>query len=475
MSVPSSISRLASLVLGALASSGVIAEETPLAVAAVGPAVGPDPSQGMSIDGWLVFPTFMTGVIFNDNLYQTRTNRRAGVGLTLQPNVLAEQDNGLHKTSIHFNAEAQIYPGQGAAELQFSPGLAPGGYASPNNATGRVLISHIWTPTADLSINVIGDYNRQNSLFSTNFWGAQPVSSVPSFAVVSSTPQYSNQAAGEILVEKQLADRWFVRGAARAQYISYDSRPVAPAWSPAFAGSNINNFAGQNGLSYNGSLRGGFWIAPQIYAFVQSGADIRIYQQSFTNTNGYNIFCGVGSLRTGFYSGEIYAGYQTQIGEQAIYGAGRVSSPALGVRFSYYPTEYFVVTASLSETLSSAPSFSTPFINGVPAGSVVAPGGANNSRTLQAQLQGDLSFSPYWKAHLAGGYGDTKWTNPSNIQTIWSAGAGIEYTFWRNVALTLEYRLSQTFNSRPTWSFYNPQIPSGYTQNIVSAGVSYSY
>ncbi|QGM44931.1 outer membrane beta-barrel protein [Methylocystis heyeri] len=468
------IARLAVLALGALASVDAIADEEAPTVAAMGPALGPDPNQSMSIDGWLVYPTFMTGVIFNDNIYQTQINRRAGVGLSLQPNILAEQDNGLHKTSVHINAYAEIYPGQGGSELLVSPGLAPAVYVSPTNVTGRAAVSHVWTPMADLSVKIIGEYERQSGLFATNLWGAQPEPAVASGVAVSSVPQYSNQFTGQISVEKQLADRWFVRGSAGAQYISYDSRPVASTWALGLSGAVSNNFAAQNGNSYNAALRAGFWITPQLYAFIQPEADIRIYQESYTNTNGYDILCGVGFPRTGLYSGEIYAGYQTQTSAWGNYG-GRVSSPALGVRFAWYPTEYFVLTASLSETLSTAPSFSTAFINGVPFASVMAPGEANNSRTLQAQLQGDYSFSPYWKAHVRGGFADTKWTNPTNVQTIWNAGGGIEYTFWRNVALTLEYRLAKTFNSQSVWSSYNPQIPSGYTQNIVSAGVRYAY
>jgi hypothetical protein len=488
MSFPSSMARLALLALGALTPGGVLAEESAPAVATMGPAVGPDPNNSASIAGWLLYPTFMGGPIFNDNLYQTQINRRAALGLSLQPNLLADLDNGANKTRVHFNATAQLYKVPGAVEVLPSSSFgAPTAYASPTNTTGRIGVSHIWTPASDLIVNFIAYYERQNGLFATNLWGAQPNQTMLSATTVSSVPQYTNQITGQVQVEKQIGERWFLRGAVGSMNISYQGSPIASNTTGAVVGVGAYNAAnaygpgaGQNGYVRSASVRGGYWIIPQAFAFVEVGADNRVYKASFTNTNGQNLLCGVGVPRAGLFSGEIHFGYQTQVNSGGAYG-GRYSNPAAGIHFSYYPTEYFTLSVAVSQMFSVAPNLSTASavsstgVTGASAALVALPGQPNNSRTLQAQFSADYSFSAYWKAHLRGGYGDTKWSNPASAQTLWSAMAGFSYNFWRNLDLTFEYQLNKSFTSRPILTYFSPGVPSGYTQTILTAGVSWTY
>ncbi|HYA81117.1 MAG TPA: outer membrane beta-barrel protein, partial [Methylocystis sp.] len=288
--------------------------------------------------------------------------------------------------------------------------------------------------------------------------------------------------SGYVAAQTELSDRLFLRGTTGVQYIAYDSRPI-----PLLGLANLSsaNAAGQNGLSYQASLRGGVWLTPQLYGFVEPGADLRFYEYSAWNTNGYRVTAGVGSDLISLFRGEIYGGYQTQASAHGYFGTA--SSPAFGARVFYYPTPYVTLVASLDQTLTAAPSVtSTTF--GVPTPTLsVAPGVAPNaelaasSKTLQARIQGDYALSQYWTAYVRGGYGETTYSSPWSKQTMWAGGAGLNYNVSKSVSVTLEYQFARTFATNANLfstalvfpSFSN--IPSGYAQNVASAGFTYRY
>jgi len=65
----------------------------------------------------------------------------------------------------------------------------------------------------------------------------------------------------------------------------------------------------------------------------------------------------------------------------------------------------------------------------------------------------------------------------SNYSTqIWSGSAALSYNFWRNTALTLSYTFTKTSGSGESLLVpSNSNLALGYTQNVFSAGVRYSY
>ncbi len=160
--------------------------------------------------------------------------------------------------------------------------------------------------------------------------------------------------------------------------------------------------------------------------------------------------------------GEIYSGYQRQSSVSGLFDP--VSSPDFGARLYYYPTPYLTITLTADETLGSAtPSVS---IHTVELG----------TRTLQAKLQGDYGFSPYWTASLRGGYGETNYVGLSRTDTAWTAGLSANYTFWRNVALTFDYQFIRTGTNAQWLSGAGAGFGLGsFTQNLVTAGITYRY
>src|ERR1700736_1520520 len=92
---------------------------------AMGAAGGPDPDHGMPIEGWMVFPTFFAGGVFNDNILNTVSNRKSAFGLRLRPSFEAWNDNGIYQTTVYGTLDAQIYPGAFASGSSLASSLAP--------------------------------------------------------------------------------------------------------------------------------------------------------------------------------------------------------------------------------------------------------------------------------------------------------------------------------------------------------------
>ncbi|HEY8067168.1 MAG TPA: outer membrane beta-barrel protein [Methylosinus sp.] len=440
---------IALLIFGSVARG----EDVPAGVT----AMGPNPDEGLALEGWIVYPSLFIGSVFNDNIYSTADNRRAAVGVRVRPSIQAGVDNGLHKTTAYLSADAQLYPGLGA-QSRLSP--TPTTDVDPTNLTGRAGLNHIWSPFNDLDVYLTVDYTRQSGLFGSNFGASAPAVYFPVGYTVSASQQFSNQLSGSVAVEKKISD-WFVRASTGVQYVAYDSRP-----SGNFPFLTASGDA-QNGLSYTAALRGGLWLSPMVYGFVEPALDLRRYESAISDTNGYRIIGGFGSDLVSLFRGEVYGGFQSQSSEQNFPG-GEVSKPAYGARLRYFPTPYLTFTATVDQTLVAA---AAPTAVAARLGQW-SPANLNT----QSKLQIDYAFSPFWTAYMRGAYGETRWTHSPRTDAAWAAGVGLSYTFWRNMAITLDYQFQKT-SSNAGGLFNAPTVSTrwGFAQNVVSAGVTYRY
>jgi len=288
---------------------------------------------------------------------------------------------------------------------------------------------------------------------------------VPTNAVVRSTGQSFNQLTGSVSIEKKITDRSFVRATGTVQGILYDGQN---SFLPANVLVPTQN-SGDRNLTYVGSLRGGYWVGPAIYVFAEGGADLRRYRNYLLDTNGYHAIAGLGSDRISLFRGEVYAGYQEQFSARGFANL-RTGAPAFGARLYYYPLEYLTFSVSAGQTLGAA---AVPSLNAVPSGIVPTFAAV---RTTQVWGQVDYAFSPYWTASARVGYGRSDYGGSVGAEDVIVAGAGVSYTFWRNVAVTVDYQFTKTTSNLPTISslFFLPGF-TGYTQNIVSAGLTYRY
>lgn len=435
------------------------AQEADLSVAA---KTGPRPDQGIPVEGWMFYPSFFAGAVFNDNVYATPVHRRSRFGLRVRPVFQAVRDNGLHVSTVFLRADAQIHPHTGQNNFI----LPLTSYVQPTNVTGAAGFTHVWKPLSDVAVNVTGAYTRRSGLFGGEY-GSLPLEvDLPNAYTVSDGQQYSNQLTGKISIQKNL-DRWFIGGSTGVNYVWYDSRPSQI--TPFF--TNFNN-RGYAGLSYIASVRGGFWVTPLLYAFAEPAAVLNRYGSSISDSNGYRVVAGLGSDLISLFRGEIYGGYNQQF---SVSLNRSVSSPAFGGRIFYYPTPYLTLTTSVNQSIGwGAPTT----LLGLPI--ALGPG----SKTWQARAQVDYSFSQYWTATIRGAYGETRWSsdgiwNNGGVVTNWTAGARLNYNFWRNMNLTFDYQFTKAAGYGGTngnaWRFINPWAPTGYSQNLVTAGLTYAY
>lgn len=450
------------------ASSGAAA-----ASAAAGiPAAGPNPDHGVVFGDWMLYPSLFAGVVFNDNVYNTAVNRKSGLGIRIRPALEADRDAGIHKTIFYVNGDLQAYPGHAQSYMLWP---RPAILRSPTNVSARTGFSHTYQPLPDLKFTLITDFTRgSGGLFGSQFSGAGSQVNVANAAGLTNAGTYTNQVTTGLSVEKQIADRLYLRGSIGAQYVFYDAQPTN-TWLSALAGAATPNTAPSRSVSYTASLRTTYWLSPVLYTFVEPILDLRRYPVSWSDTNGYRIVGGFGSDLISLFRGEIYGGYQSQTSAYGHFGA--TSSPAFGGRLSYYPTQYITLTASVDQTIT-APSARPVYFGGLPFG--FAQGAP--TKTLQARLRGEYALWEYWSAFAQAGYGRNStsanfniagWT-PASSTDFWSVGAGVNYNFWRNISLTLEYQFTKSIPHNNALGA-NWWIPTDVSQNLVTAGLTYRY
>lgn len=458
---------------------------------------GPAPTeQGLDIEGWLVYPSMFLGYIFNDNIYGRPTHRVGASGVRVRPAFEALRDNGLHKTMVYLDADLQAYPGLGVGD-RLGPWFRIYD-APPTNLAARAGVTHVWDPTPDLTFHFNLDFARQSGLFSPSFGANATQAYLTGAATFSTVQQYTNQFSGAISAEKKITDRAFIRATAAASYISYDSRPSAQPFTGGLfpitpfdvvnsqaIGQAFGNY--QNGFSYRGMLRGGAWLTPQIYGFVEPGVDIRRYDNRIFDSNGYRVIAGIGSDMISLFRGEIYGGYQAQYSTNGLFGAA--TAPAFGARLFYFPTRDLTFSIGVDQTLSSAVAPFAAGFNGVTGTGIGALGGFGAglfgfagvarpsvaSITRQVMAQADYMITPYLTASLRGGYGETRFDGVPLANSAWSGGASASYNFWRDVSLTVDYQFLKTSLKTDQITRLNTAFASGYTKNVVSVGLNYRF
>ena len=256
------------------------------------------PNQGMALAGWMLYPSFYAGGIYNDNVYATRADRIGIAGVQLNPTLEAYRDNGLFKTDASFGALITVYPGAGPINRYSGLLLTKVHDAPPSNFTGHALVTETWTPLADWSVIASGNVYRSNGLFGTVGNGVQPgvtiaSTNVASIGSFSARQQYINSFGGQLAVDKTLDERTSIRATGYYQGISYDNtQSVTPLVLPANLTNAVNS---QDGLSYGAILRGSFYATPRIYVYAEPNLYFRRYDAYAQNSNGYTTHAGIGS------------------------------------------------------------------------------------------------------------------------------------------------------------------------------------
>ncbi|MGO4340033.1 outer membrane beta-barrel protein, partial [Labrys sp. KB_33_2] len=159
-----------------------------------------------------------------------------------------------------------------------------------------------------------------------------------------------------------------------------------------------------NGTDYYVALRATTMLTPQIYAFIEGGADFHRYDKNVKGDSVYHMTTGLGSELIRLVRGEVYVGYQTRSGSRRISGSS--NQPAFGGRITYYPTQYITIAASADQSLSFS---QTPVLLPSGNGSVSQAMQSASGRTFQSRIQADYALSQLWSAYVQAGYGQTRY------------------------------------------------------------------
>ena len=209
---------------------------------------------------------------------------------------------------------------------------------------------------------------------------------------------------------------------------------------------------------YNAFVRGGFWLTPQLNAFVETGGDLRHYfATSLYDTNAYRVIGGLSSGMIGLFRRERFMAVSSRNSAPEACLANRTRLPMAPLNL-------------LSDPISHRRGEPRQYFGSAGAVAASSPT-VSNSQTLQAQLQADYAMFEYWKASVRGGFAETRYYGSSYSSEAWLAGVGASYNFSRNFALTLDYPFSRV----DTNGLASGTNALSYSQNIVTAGVTYRY
>jgi hypothetical protein len=416
-----------------LFSSVVRADElglTPATSLALGAPLATAQETGMPIGPFLVYPELTLGGVYNDNLYPAATTRQAAFGYRVAPTIAAIDDEGLRKTSLYFNAEAEIYPGAG-------PEVPAADKRAISVAAGA---QQSWTPTPDLSLQADVAYTRQNALLQAPVFPETRFAVAPAVLNLTSGAQFSDLVEAQASIEKTLGRGFFVRAGAGVQNIAYESG----------GGSGAASSGGQDDSA---TIRFGYALTPTLSGFIEADVDRQLRSPAAADSDIYRAISGVSSELISLFRGELYAGYQRQVSPSGAVAA--ISAPTYGARIYYYPTPYLTLSASLDQTFA--------FATGLPATTAAA-----SPDVMEARLEANYAMAVYWRATASLAWAQaTVSATPASRVTAWIANAKLDYNFWRNLDVTLAYQFANLAAQGGG--------VRGYDQNVTTLGLTYKY
>jgi hypothetical protein len=401
--------------------------------------------EGLPIGNWLVFPNSFAGVVFATNPNNDPAGGRASPGLRLRSNTTAKTDDGIKKTLLYSNSDLQFFLNQGSNSLNQGSNSNGGNLNNFNTQTG---IIETYQPLSDIIINAQADFTRQIDYFSsvgvTNNLSAFNSTSLPTLnstgvgVAPSANPLPYNQISGSASVQKDFSNTFVILRGSIVD-LTYDSSSTITAPSP-------------NGVTVTGSGRGGLWIIPDLYAYLETSIDKRAYATTALSSSGFRSVAGVGSDQKGLFRGELYAGYQAENYTSAAVGSAK--GPLLGGRGSYFPLPELTINASLDQTIG--------------ASLTTSPTSPATTSTKVTSLVGQANYAiaPEWTLAGRGALALTTYGGSNRRDTAWTVGLSFNYSVWQNFGLAFDIQRTVLNSSVPQ---------TGFTNNEVTLGLSYVY
>ena len=381
--------------------------------------------KALPVGGWLLTPSLFAGAVYDSNVFQSPQQPVAASGFRIAPSLVANLNSGVHNTTLYGNLDGSFYSGAASEK---------------NLVNGHAGISEVYEAQRDLVFNAQGDYSHQTSLFSNVVSNPLASSTVLPNAqsllspIATSPTSPSSQFTGLVSFQKTL-NHGFVGFGTSVVHTSYQG------------------LSSQDGTVTTVTGKAGYYLTPQLFAYVQPSFDWRNYATSSLNSRGYRVVGGLGSDQIGLFRGEIYGGYQAENYTTAPTTSS--GGPIVGARLTYLPTPYWTLIASVDETLDVATQPNSP-TNSLPS----------SVRTRSAILQSNYALSKMWTASGSLGWVEIAYLNNLEVDRNWLFDAKLNYSVWANLGFTLEYQYTAVTSNVPLVA---------YNRSVITAGISYKY
>jgi hypothetical protein len=383
----------------------------------------PSRSHGVLISDWVIYPSVFFGGMYDTNVNQGVTNKVSSFGGRLVPSLLAENTDGIHKTTFYGMADGRAYTQNDAG----------------STIAARAGIIQRYQPLPDVTFTAQGDYTRQKDLFSTLGIDHSVTTLNPTGVGLSPSvnPTPYNQYTGLFSVQKAF-NQAFVNISGSVVDIIYDTTPTGTQSS--------------NGVTSTGVARGGFWFTPFFYAYGEGSLDQRRYSFDTFNSHGYRTVGGIGTDQMGMWRGEVYGGYQEERYDSTL---GTVNGNVIGGRIYYSPLRELTIKGSVDESIGVSQLQPTP----------ISPIGTS-TRVTTSLVEATYALAPEWAAAARFGYIHTTYVGTPRLDDAWTGGATLSYSLWLNFALTLDYQHIELKSNAAFQSF---------TRDIITLGATYTY
>ena len=388
----------------------------------VNPILGPSREYGgVPVGGWMVYASVLTGVVWDDNVFQTSQFETRDWGARLRPSLELVHNNGIHKTTLYGFADARLYGKEDDA----------------NVVNGSVGASHVWEAQRDFVIKADFDVSRRTDINSAG------TLLTPGGPVTIVTPLDYNQITGSLSGQKSFGPLFVGLGGVVTR-TNYDD--VTDVFGQHFD----QDYRDQT--TYTLSSRLGAWVSPVIYAFIEPSQNWRRFRDSVFDSSGQRVIAGVGSDRISLFRGEVFAGYQRQAYDDP--AINTVQGTVFGGRLFWYPTRDLVLAIDADRKLGDA-TLATP---GNPFGSPV--------ESTSLFFKADYTLTDTWSLSARVGYTLIDYKDSTRENDQWVAGTAINYYIWRNLAATFEWQYVNLKSSIDANSF---------ERNVLTLGTTYRY
>jgi hypothetical protein len=375
----------------------------------------------IQIAGWSVNASAFTGLVFDDNVFQSHISPVARWGERLAPALELSLNNGIHKTTLYGSLDARLYNGKGDADV----------------IDGNVGANHTWEVQRDFVVTASIDFARRTDISNSG------TVATPGEVVTVVQPLQYNQLTAVTSAQKSWGHLFASLG---GTYTRTDFAELTDS-----QGQHIDQ-DGRDEDAYLVSGRIGLWISPVLYAFLQPSQNWRRFGDLRFNSEGERVVAGIGSNGLSLFRGEVFAGYQQQTYDNA--SVGTISGNVVGGHAEWLPTRDITLGVSADKILGDA-TFASPRN---------ADGSPVESTTVL--LRANYSAEDLWSLSARFGYAFNDYKNDGRRDDQWIAGATTSYSISRNLTATVDWQYTNVDS--------NVDINS-FNRNVFTVGANYKF